>query len=543
MTLPTPLEHRTAPAPKRSLRDMLLATALGASLIVPALAPLAFAQDAQGGQNLTQQTQTQTRELLPSLSPIIQKVMPAVVNISVVSKGGDMQSDEEDATPGNFVRPQAFGQNDNGPQQGFPQSPFDEMLRRFFNQQGPNGQQGPQGPQMGKRVALGSGFIIDPQGYVVTNNHVVGDNAGTVTVIFQDNSKHPAKVIGRDAKTDLALLKIDAKSPLPYVSWGDSDNAKVGDWIIAIGNPFGLGGTVTTGIVSARGRDIHSGPFDDFLQLDAPINRGNSGGPTFNQQGQVIGINTAIYSPNGGSVGIGFAIPANMAKNVVAQLREHGKVDRGWLGVQIQEMTPEIASSLGLKNDHSGAIVADVNADSPAAKAGLKQGDVILKYNGHDIDQLHDLPRLVAETRSGSSVPMTVWRNGHNEDLQASVGPMPNNERQVASNDDDGGQQAGPEHSSALGLQLGQLDDRARQQLGLKKGTKGVVVTNVAQDSPAADLGIQPGDVIVAINQQPVASPGEAAQKMKQAKQSGDKHLLLLLNRHGVNEYVGMNVG
>ncbi|MBV8650485.1 MAG: trypsin-like peptidase domain-containing protein, partial [Alphaproteobacteria bacterium] len=331
------MEHRTAPAPKR-LRDALLATALGASLIVPALAPLAFAQEAQGGQNLTQQTQTQTREVLPSLSPIIQKVMPAVVNISVTSKGGEMQpGDDEDAQPG------AFGQNDNGqggPQQGFPQSPFDEMLRRFFNQQGPNGQQ-PM-PQVGKRVALGSGFIIDPQGYVVTNNHVVGDNAGTVTVIFQDNSKHPAKIIGRDAKTDLALLKIDAKSPLPYVTWGNSDDAKVGDWIIAVGNPFGLGGTVTTGIVSARGRDIHSGPFDDFLQLDAPINRGNSGGPTFNQQGQVIGINTAIYSPNGGSVGIGFAIASDVVKTVVEQLKTNGAVTRGWIGVQIQSVTPEI---------------------------------------------------------------------------------------------------------------------------------------------------------------------------------------------------------
>jgi serine protease Do len=537
-----PMMHRPAPAPKRSFRNALLATALGVTLAVPALAPFALAQDPQGGQNLTQQiqAQTQTKDLLPSLSPVIQKVMPAVVNISVTSKGGDMQNSDEDATPGAFP-----GQDDNGPSQGFPQSPFDEMLRRFFNQ-GPNGQgpNGQQAPQVGRRVALGSGFIIDPQGYVVTNNHVVGDNAGTITVIFQDNSKHPAKLIGRDAKTDLALLKIDTKSPLPYVTWGDSDTAKVGDWIIAVGNPFGLGGTVTTGIVSARGRDIHSGPFDDFLQLDAPINRGNSGGPTFNQQGEVIGINTAIYSPNGGSVGIGFAIPSDMAKTVVAQLREHGKVDRGWLGVQIQEMTPEISSSLGLKNDH-GALVADVNPGSPAAKAGVKQGDVILKYNGRDIDHLHDLPRLVAETSAGSTVPMTVWRNGHDEQLQAAVGQMPNSE-QVASNDpgnDQGQQQATPERSSALGLQLGRLDDRARQQLGLKKEVKGVVVMQVAQDSPAADLGIQAGDVIVAINQQPVVNPGEAAQKMKQAQQSGDKQVLLLLNRHGVNQYIGMSVG
>lgn len=534
MDCKAPSVRRTAPAPKRSFRGALLSTVLGATLVLPTFAPYAMAQDQQNGQDLTQQTQQQTQQLLPSLSPIIQKVMPAVVNISVTSKGPDVQSDEQDATPG-----AAPGQDENNPFPGFPQSPFDEFLRRFFNQQGPNGQ--PQQPQMGRRVALGSGFIIDPQGYVVTNNHVVGDNAGTVTVIFQDNSKHPAKIIGRDPKTDLALVKIDTSKPLPYVTWGDSDNAKVGDWIIAVGNPFGLGGTVTTGIVSARGRDIHSGPFDDFLQLDAPINRGNSGGPTFNQQGQVIGINTAIYSPNGGSVGIGFAIPSNMAQTVIAQLREHGKVERGWLGVQIQQMTPEIASSFGLKNDH-GALVADVNSDSPAAKAGLKQGDVILKYNGHDIDQLHDLPRLVAETPIGSTVPMTVWRKGHDEQLQASVGQMPNNE-QVASNQPDEQQQATPERSSALGLQLSRLDEPTRHRLGLKNNVKGVVVTQVAQDSPAADLGIQPGDVIVAINQQPVSNPTEAAQKMKQVQQSGDKHVLLLLNRHGVNEYLGLSVG
>jgi serine protease Do len=523
------------PAGQRSLRKALLATALGAAIVVPTLAPYGMAQS-QPGQNLTQQAQQQS-PVLPSLSPIIQKVMPAVVNISVTSKPGAVSSGDEEGD----VSPQA-APGDESPTPGFPQSPFDEFLRRFFNQQGPNG--GPNGgtphPQMGQRIALGSGFIIDPSGYVVTNNHVVGDNAGKITVVFQDNSKHPAKLIGRDSKTDLALLKIDAKEPLPYVQWGDSDAAKVGDWIVAVGNPFGLGGSVTAGIVSARGRDIHSGPFDDFLQLDAPINRGNSGGPTFNMSGEVIGINTAIYSPNGGSVGIGFAIPANMAKTVIGQLRDNGKVERGWLGVQIQEMTPEIAGSLGLKYDH-GAMVADVNPKSPAAKAGVKQGDVILKYNGHDVDQLHDLPRLVAQTPAGAEVPITVWRNGQEEQLQASVGQMPSDEQMASA--EQGNDQAGPDRSSALGLQLGRLDDRARSQLGLKKDVKGVIVTNIAQDSPAADLGIRAGDVIVAINQQPVTSPNEAAQKLKQAKESGNKQVLLLLNRHGVNEYLGLSVG
>ena len=525
------MDHTSAPrrfaalTPKRSFRGALLATALGASLVLPSFAPGAWAQ-AQT-QNLTQQTQQQTQQVLPSLSPIIQKVMPAVVNVSVTMKNDAATSgDEQQVSPDN--------QSDNGP--NFPPSPFDQLLKRFFEQQG----RGMPQPQIGKRVALGSGFIIDPQGYIVTNNHVVGE-AGTVTVIFQDDSKHPAKIVGRDVKTDLALLKIDTDKPLPFVTWGDSDAAKVGDWILAIGNPFGLGGTVTTGIISARGRDIHSGPFDDFLQLDAAINRGNSGGPTFTQQGQVIGINTAIYSPNGGSVGIGFAIPSNLAKTVVAQLREHGKVDRGWLGVQIQQMTPEIASSLGLSSER-GALVADVTPNSPAARAGIKQGDVIVKFNGHEIDKLHDLPRLVAETAISSTADLTVWRNGRNEQLQANVGKMPSDKQQVASGDH-GQPQAGPEKSSALGLQLGQLDNSTRKQLGLKGEVKGVVVMDVAPDSPAADLGVQPGDVIVAINQQAVASPHEAAQRLKQAQQKGDKHLLLLLNRHGVNEYIGLSVG
>ena len=533
------LERGAAPAPRRSFRGILLATAIGTSLVLSAVAPYAIAQDQ--GPNLTQQTQQQVPQLLPSLSPIIQKVMPAVVNVSVTMKGdAAMSSDDEEASPGSMP-------GGNGGMPNFPSSPFDEMLKRFFDQQGRGPGNGPgmgpgmpQRPQTGNRVALGSGFIIDPQGYVVTNNHVVGE-AGTVTVIFQDDSKHPAKIVGRDPKTDLALLKIETSKPLPFVAWGDSDAAKIGDWILAIGNPFGLGGTVTTGIISARGRDIHSGPFDDYLQLDAPINRGNSGGPTFNQQGQVIGINTAIYSPNGGSVGIGFAIPANLAKTVVAQLREHGKVDRGWLGVQIQQITPEIASSLGLKSER-GALVSDVTPNSPAARAGLKQGDVIVKFNGKDLDKLHDLPRLVADTPVNSSVDITVWRNGQNERLQANVGQMPNDKQQASAGDEEQ-DQAVPEKSSALGLHLGQLDGQTRKQLGVKGEVKGVVVTQVAPDSPAAERGIQPGDVIVAINQQPVSTPAEAAQKLKQAKQKGDKNLLLLLNRHGVNEYVGLNVG
>src|SRR5258707_7514341 len=284
---------------KRNFRGALLASALGASLVLPSFAPSSWAQT----QNLTQQTQQQTQQALPSLSPIIQKVMPAVVSVSVTMRGdAAMSGDDEETGHDNQ------SDNGNGPGPNCPQSRFDQLLNRFFEQQGRGGM--PQ-PQTGKRVALGSGFIIDPQGYIVTNNHVAGE-AGTVTVSFQDDTKHPAKIVGRDAMTDLALLKIDTDKPLPFVTWGDSDAAKIGDWILAIGNPFGLGGTVTTGIISARGRDIHAGPFDDFLQLDAAINRGNSGGPTFTQQGQVIGINTAIYSPNGGNARIGLPLPPHL---------------------------------------------------------------------------------------------------------------------------------------------------------------------------------------------------------------------------------------
>src|SRR5258708_5677452 len=326
-----------AMSPFRRVRAAALATSVGFGL---ALAPMAWAEVTQPAPL----TQSAPAVQLPSFAPLVKKVTPAVVNISVTEKAGT--GDGDLAQNQDQDQDQDTGPDQGGPRQGFPQSPFDEFLRRFFEQQGqPFGKQGqpfgntPQQPHA-QRVALGSGFIIDPSGYVVTNNHVVA-NADKVTVIFQDNSKHPAKVIGRDSKTDLALLKIDAKEPLPYVSWGDSNAAQVGDWVLAVGNPFGLGGTVSTGVVSARGRDIHAAPYDDFLQIDAAITRGNSGGPTFDLKGEVIGINTAIYSPSGGSVGIGFAVPSNLAKNVVTQLNQNGRVTRGWLGVRIQNITPD----------------------------------------------------------------------------------------------------------------------------------------------------------------------------------------------------------
>ena len=381
-------------------------------------------------------------------------------------------------------------------------------------------------------MALGSGFIIDAAGYIVTNNHVIA-NAEKVTVIFQDNSRHTAKVIGRDEKTDIALLKVDTGRELPYVTWGNSDNAKVGDWVVAVGNPFGLGGTVTAGIVSALGRNINEGPYDDFLQIDAPINRGNSGGPTFDLHGRVIGINTAIYSPSGGSVGIGFALPSNTAKFVVAELKQNGHVTWGWLGVAIQSVTPSIAKSLGLDPERtSGALVASVSPDSPAAKAGLKSGDVITAAGGHKIQTVHDLPRLVAASPVGSKLGLTILRNGNEQTLDATIGEMP---KKLASAEPGGEQPA-----SALGMQFVPLTPQLRSQLRVPKEVNGVVVGQIASDSPANALGMQPGDVIEPIDQKPVTRPAEAAKELKVAAAHGD--VLLLLNRHGVNEFVGLSI-
>ena len=506
-------------------RTAAAAFGLGATL---ALAPMVWAESPAPATTAPSQTMTAPVALIQqqSFAPLVKKVLPAVVNISVTEKtSADQMSEQQEQ-----------------PFQGFPNSPFDQMLRRFFDQQnqGGEGHMFPQAPGgQARRIALGSGFIIDPSGYIVTNNHVVGD-AAKVQVILQDKTKYTARIVGRDPKTDLAVLKIKADKPLPYVAFGNSSAAQVGDWVMAVGNPFGLGGTVTTGIISARGRDINEGPYDDFLQIDAPINRGNSGGPTFNLNGQVIGINTAIYSPNGGSVGIGFAIPSNLAKNIVAQLEEHGKISRGWLGVQIQKVTPAIAASLGLKSDH-GALVAVVSPNSPGAKAGLKQGDVILSFDGSKVNELHDLPRLVAAQAPDSEATLGVWRDGQQTQLQAKLGELPENPQVASANS--GPEEQGSAQASALGMHLAPLTDQLRRELHLGKNVDGVVVTGVDSGSAADEVGLSQGDVVVAINQEPVHSPQQAAAKLKEAAHSPKKSALLLLNRHGVTEYVGMSLG
>jgi serine protease Do len=349
----------------------------------------------------------------PSFAPIVREVMPAVVNVSAVQRVTKTAADRESSRAGYGIDPVALS--------GVPPSVLDELLRRFLDERHRRG--GP-GPKVAS-VALGSGFIIDPRGYVVTDDHVV-ENAEAVTVALQDATEYSARIVGRDPPTDLALLKIDGAGALPHVRWGDSDAARVGDWVLAIGSPFGLDNTVSSGIISGRGRDIHAGPYDDFLQIDAAMNRGNSGGPTFDLEGNVIGINTAIYSPNGGSVGIGFAIPANRARPVVEQLKAQGRVARGWLGVQIQPVTAEITRNLGLPNG-AGALVAKVGADSPAAAAGFEQGDVILSINGQEIRRMHDLPLVIAEMPIGRMAAVTVWRRNAALSLTPVIGEMPMN--------------------------------------------------------------------------------------------------------------------
>jgi serine protease Do len=519
----------TAPTPRRRpIGRTLLLLGLSTSLAFGPLAP-AFAQaPIQAGM----------AQDLPSFSPIVDKVLPAVVNISVVQKagsGGDDQSDQgggdDDDQDDQGGGPQLQGPGGQG-------TPFDEFLRKFFEQQQGRGRGPHAAPSNQKVISLGSGFIVDPTGYIVTNNHVVGD-AEKVTVTFADDSQHPAKIIGKDQKSDLALLKIDAPKPLPFVKFGDSDTAKVGDWVIAVGNPFGLGGTVTKGIVSARGRPIADSSYVDFLQIDASINRGNSGGPTFNMAGEVIGINTAIFSPNGGSVGIGFAIPSNSAKSVIEALKNSGHVDRGWLGVQIQEVTPEIASSLGMDQNHPiGAMVTTVTDDSPAAKAGVKVGDVIEKFAGKTVEKMRDLPRVVAETPIGTKVDLGVFRKGEHVTLPVTVEKL--DDSKVAAIDPQTGEER-PGHAPTLGLTLSNLNPDIRKRLSIPKDVNGVLVSRVKDGSPAADKGIEAGDVIVQVDQTPVTKPDDLIQKVKDAAKSGkSKSVLLLVNRHGQNRYVAL---
>ena len=415
-----------------------------------------------------------------------------------------------------------------------PGSPFEEFFKEFFERNQPQ-------QRRRRATSLGSGFIISADGYVVTNNHVIQE-ADEIAVILQDDTRLEATIVGRDAKTDLAVLRVDpAGLKLPTVTFGDSDVTRVGDWILAIGNPFGLGGTVTAGIISARGRNINAGPYDDFLQTDASINQGNSGGPMFNLDGEVIGINTAIFSRSGGSIGIGFAIPSSMARPVIDQLIRFGEVRRGWLGVHIQAVTDEIAETLGLEKA-TGALVASVMKDGPAETAGIQAGDVILEFNGREVPEMRKLPRIVAETDVGKAVGVVVWRDSGRVDLKVEIGALKDAEAQIASRVT--GREGGVEKAiEELGLSLAELTTDLRERYKLEENAKGVVVTDVKSDSVSAEKGVRPGDLIVEVSQEEVTTVEAVAAQITAAREAGRKSVLLLLEGQGGLRFVALRIG
>lgn len=461
---------------------------------------------------------------VPSFADVVERVSPAVVSVKVKAK----------------IQPTADDGSDD--QNGFDNLPDNPQLRRFFREFRGFGDQGGQFgmPRFNHRnhgngeprpVAQGSGFFISEDGYLVTNNHVVSEGSD-FTVVTNDGKELDAKLIGTDPRTDLAVLKVDGGGKFTYVDFADDSKIRIGDWVVAVGNPFGLGGTVTAGIVSARGRDIGAVPYDDFIQIDASVNRGNSGGPTFNLNGQVIGINTAIFSPSGGSVGIAFDIPASTAKQVVEDLMKNGSVQRGWLGVEIQPVTSDIAESLGLKSD-KGALVSSAQDAGPGKKAGIVAGDVITQVDGKDVASPKELARMIGAYAPGKSVDVTVWRNGKNETVKVDLGTLPSSDKQASN--EDGNKQAAPAKADTL-ADLGLTVTKS-------ENGKGLVVTDVDPDSDAADRGIQPGDVITSINSNEVNTTDDVSKAMTDASKSGRKAVLMQITRDDSNRFVALPVG
>jgi serine protease Do len=496
---------------RRPLRRAALAVTLltGTALGGYALGHTALADDAAPVNPPGTQLQPHT---LPDFTNLVTQVKPAVVSITNKLKptAAAMEDDQ-----------QGSGQQGGGQ---MPQLPFP------FNQMIPNGQQ----QQEHAVEARGSGFIISADGIIVTNNHVVkGERSLSVTL--DDGTVLPAKVIGTDPRTDIAVLKVDAGHPLPFIQLGNSRDVKPGEWVVAMGNPFGLGGSVTAGIVSAVSRDIGAGPYDQFIQVDAPINQGNSGGPLFTQDGKVIGMNTAILSPTGGSVGIGFAIPSDMIRTVSTQLQKSGKVVRGYVGVEAQEITPTTAQAMHLKVN-GGALLAGIQSDSPAAEAGLEPGDVIQSVNGTRIATPKELALNVANIMPGDEAHLSVLHDGQIKDVSIKVGTLPND--QTASNDNPGN-----DRHAQIGLALAPLSPDMRSQLDVPDGTKGVVVQGVQPGSPAETAGLQAGDVIVGVGTHAVTSPAEAARAMRTALNGSDHALALRVIRNGQAVFVGVTLG
>ncbi|MFN3935815.1 DegQ family serine endoprotease [Parvibaculum sp.] len=415
-----------------------------------------------------------------------------------------------------------------------PGLPEDSPLKDFFDEFLEQQRRG--GPQ--RVQSLGSGFVIDPSGVVVTNNHVI-EGADRIEVTFTDGTTLPAVIAGTDPKTDLAVLRVESDKPLPHVDLGDSGSLRVGDWVIAIGNPFGLGGTVTAGIVSALNRDIHAGNYDDFIQTDAAINRGNSGGPLFNLDGQVVGVNSAIISPSGASVGIGFAVPSSTVKPIVAQILEYGETRRGWIGVRIQTVTPEIAESLGLGSSR-GAMIAGLTDDGPAAQAGLEPGDVVLAFDGRNIATMRDLPRVVAEAKIGSTVDVQIFRDGETLTRKITVAQLQEESAAEAAPAEEKPELA---ETVVLGLGLASLNDDLRRRFNVAEGLSGVIVIEVDPLSAAAERGVQPGDVIVQVAQRAVASPEDVKRIVESEEKAGRKSVLLRLIAGGETRFVALRLG
>jgi serine protease Do len=485
----------------------------------------AFAQATPAPGNV--QAAPQAHGATISLADLAERVMPAVVNIAAVTTS---------ETRGRNL-PQL-------PQLG-PDTPFGDLFEEFFNRRGRGGEQGQnqnQPPQQRRSQSAGSGFVVDPSGLVVTNNHVIGD-ANEITVVFSDGLRLKAEVVGKDTKVDLALLRVKHDKPLPFVKFGDSDKARIGDPVMAIGNPFGLGGSVSSGIVSARNRDINQGPYDTYIQTDAAINKGNSGGPLFNMAGEVIGINTAILSPTGGSVGIGFAVPSSLATNIVDQLREFGETRRGWLGVRIQNVDDAAAEALGLGTAR-GALIAGIDEKGPAKPAGLEVGDVIVKFDGKDVKDSRELPRIVAGTQVGKDVPIQVMRKGKELAKTVKLARLEDGEKvQQASANKPANEPAKPVTASALGLEFSAQNDDLRKRYSIKDGVKGVVITKVDANSNAADKRILVGELVVEVGQEPVNSPDDVTKRLDTLKKEGKKSALLLVsNAQGEVRFVAVTM-
>lgn len=501
------------------MRSLKLASAVGLTyLSMMTIQPIARAEETPPPPpQASTQTSTQIIKMVPdSFANLAEKLTPAVVNISTTQK---------------MTVPEDMPEMPQFPEG----SPFQDFFNEFMEKRG-------EGMEMQPASSLGSGFIIDAKnGYIVTNNHVVRD-AQDIRVTLANDVTIDAKLVGNDEKTDLAVIKVDPKDlNLTAVEFGESDTLRVGDWTLAIGNPFGLGGTVTAGILSARQRDINSGPYDDYLQTDASINRGNSGGPLFNLEGKVIGINTAIFSPSGGSVGIGFAIPSALAEPVVKQIIQYGRTRRGWLGVRIQTVTDEIAESLGLK-ETKGALVASVTKGGPADVVGIETGDIILKLNGQDVKDMKSLPRLVAENEINSEVEITYWRDEKEISAKVKIGELEKAEEDGLVAKSDAAKSAGGEAIDSVGFTLQVLDDNLREQYKIDSAVNGVVITEIKTPSEAAEKGLSVGDVIVEINQQQVKDAIAVKDIIKKAEDNARKSVLLLVNQGGNIKFIALKL-